>query len=313
MEFACVGLLLLGAPRPPLDKPNVVMLFVDDLGYGDVGFNGHPTTATPNIDTLAYTGRILTSWYSACPVCSCSRASLMTGRQWTRMGIPAVLSAVEQGGLPLNETTVAAELKKGGYKTGIVGEWPFLCARVFLLAALRRRRTTRALYQTCHSLPRAGKWHLGQRAAYLPAARGFDEYLGIPYSDDMGHGRRTPCDLLATDPTTSPAIDTALGVSATDAAPVSGTFAGGGASAAQSSRPTASLVGKVLRPYIDAGLAAKPSPHELADPAGMHLPLVRQGAGKTVVVEQPVDFTTLGSKYASFAEVWLMQRSCASP
>lgn len=117
----------------------MVMLFVDDLGYGDVGFNGHPTTATPNIDSLAWTGKILTSWYSACPVCSCSRASLLTGRQWPRMGIPAIYNAVAQGGLPLNETTIATELKKGGYKTGIVGEWHFaLCTHGPPLVALKR-------------------------------------------------------------------------------------------------------------------------------------------------------------------------------
>jgi arylsulfatase A-like enzyme len=119
------------------------MLFVDDLGYGDVGFNGHPTTATPNIDSLAWTGKVLTSWYSACPVCSCSRASLLTGRQWTRMGIPAVFNAVGNVGLPLNETTVATELKKGGYRTGVVGEWPCPThARGPPLVALLRRRAT---------------------------------------------------------------------------------------------------------------------------------------------------------------------------
>lgn len=59
-------------PRAAADKPNFVMLFVDDLGYGDTGFNGHPTTVTPNIDKLAWGGKILTSWYSGCPVCSVS-------------------------------------------------------------------------------------------------------------------------------------------------------------------------------------------------------------------------------------------------
>ena len=92
-------------PRAALDRPNVVMLFVDDLGYGDVGFNGHPTTNTPNIDKLAWNGKVLTTWYSGCPVCSCSRASLMTGRQWSRMGIPGVFGPTVDSGLPLNETT----------------------------------------------------------------------------------------------------------------------------------------------------------------------------------------------------------------
>ena len=95
--------------RPALEKPNIVMLFVgqfchivfdetmheyeqapthfvckDDLGYGDMGFTGHPSTSTPNIDALAHGGKILNSWYSGCPVCSGSRAALMTGRQYTR-------------------------------------------------------------------------------------------------------------------------------------------------------------------------------------------------------------------------------------
>lgn len=129
----------------------------------------------------------------------------------------------------------------------------------------------------------------------------------------MGHGRRTPCDSPAADPGTSPATGPATSLSAADATPVPGADADGGAGAEQSSGAAALLVEKVLRPYIDAGLAAEPSPHELSDPAGMHLPLVRQRAGKTVVLEQPVDFTTLGGKYADFAEVRRRRgRSCVS-
>jgi len=134
------------------------MLFVDDLGYGDLGFTGHPTTSTPNIDSLAYNGKILNSWYSGCPVCSGSRTALMTGRQYTRVGVPGVFGDSSTTGLPLNETTVADQLKKAGYKNAIMG-----------------------------------KWHLGQRPMFLPGARGFDTYLGIPYSDDMGQAARSPC------------------------------------------------------------------------------------------------------------------------
>ena len=133
IAFATAAATALTPLRAPLDKPNIVMLFVDDLGYGDVGFNGHPTTSTPAIDALAWQGKVLTTWYSACPVCSASRASLLTGRQWSRMGIPGVFSPTTASGLPLNETTVASQLKLAGYATGAVG-----------------------------------KWHLGQRAAYLP-------------------------------------------------------------------------------------------------------------------------------------------------
>ena len=112
----------LGTRRPVLERPNLVLFFVDDLGYGDVGFNGHPSSSTPQIDRLAAEGKVLSSWYSACPVCSCSRASLLTGRQWPRMGIPGVFSPVTDSGLPLNETTLASELQQGGYATGIVGK-----------------------------------------------------------------------------------------------------------------------------------------------------------------------------------------------
>ena len=102
--------------RPALDRPNIVMLFVDDLGYGDVGFNGHPTTSSPTIDKLAWGGKILTTWYSGCPVCSCSRAALMTGRQWPRYGVSPVFNPVTNTGLPLNETTLAEALKGRGVK-----------------------------------------------------------------------------------------------------------------------------------------------------------------------------------------------------
>ena len=131
MALSLVTSLMLS--RPALDRPNIVMLFVDDLGYGDVGFNGHPTTSSPTIDKLAWGGKILTTWYSGCPVCSCSRAALMTGRQWPRYGVSPVFNPVTNTGLPLNETTLAEVLKKVNYATGAVG-----------------------------------KWHLGQREAYLP-------------------------------------------------------------------------------------------------------------------------------------------------
>jgi arylsulfatase A len=147
------------AIRDPQDRPNFVLFFVDDLGYGDCGFSGHPTTSTPNIDKLAWNGKILTTWYSACSVCSCSRAALLTGRQYTRTGVKTVFGPVDDGGLPLNETTIAEQLKLQNYSTAIVG-----------------------------------KWHLGQRLAYLPGNQGFDYYLGIPYSDDMGNAKYSNCD-----------------------------------------------------------------------------------------------------------------------
>eukprot|EP01047_Picozoa_sp_COSAG01_P046101 COSAG01_NODE_4299_length_5163_cov_8.009479_6_plen_134_part_00 len=117
------------AARPALTKPNIVMLFVDDLGYGDLGFNGHPTTHTPNIDKLAYGGKVLSSWYSGCPVCSGSRAALMTGRQFARIGVPGVFGPSVHNGLPLNETTVADQLKKAGY--ACASSWPLVCRGTF--------------------------------------------------------------------------------------------------------------------------------------------------------------------------------------
>ena len=112
----------------------------DDLGYGDMGFTGHPSTSTPNIDALAYGGKILNSWYSGCPVCSGSRTALMTGRQFTRLvfcftvyiqwkahdkpfhsrsadcrvGVPGVFGDSSTTGLPLNETTVGDQVVKLG-------------------------------------------------------------------------------------------------------------------------------------------------------------------------------------------------------
>ena len=100
--------------KPP---PNVLIIPADDLGYGDTNFNGHPTTTTPHIDKLAWGGKTLTSWYSGCPVCSGSRAALMTGRQFARIGVPGVFGPSVTAGLPLNETTVADQLKKAGCAT----------------------------------------------------------------------------------------------------------------------------------------------------------------------------------------------------
>lgn len=146
---------------PHRDRPpNFIVLFMDDLGYGDVGFNGHPSIQTPNLDQLAYHGKILTSWYSACPVCSGSRASLLTGRQFPRIGTPGVYEPVGNAGMPLSEITIAQHLRQS--------QWNYTTAIV-------------------------GKWHLGQRTPYLPIHRGFDYYLGIPFSVDMGQARASPC------------------------------------------------------------------------------------------------------------------------
>jgi arylsulfatase A len=137
---------LLAAPAAP---PNIVFILCDDLGFGDLACYGSKLR-TPNLDRLAAEGVRFTNFCSADPVCSPSRAALLTGRYPTRVGVPRVLMPPDQGGLNLDETTLANMLKARGYKTMCVG-----------------------------------KWHLGRPDAYLPTSRGFDEYFGIPYSNDM--------------------------------------------------------------------------------------------------------------------------------
>jgi arylsulfatase A len=130
-------------------RPNVVLIYADDLGYGDLGCYGGPIR-TPHLDGLARDGARFSHFLSANPVCSPSRAALLTGRYPTRAGVPRVLFPKDETGLPDSEVTIAQALKPLGYKTSCVG-----------------------------------KWHLGHKPAFLPTARGFDEYFGIPYSNDM--------------------------------------------------------------------------------------------------------------------------------
>ena len=130
--------------------PNIVLIYCDDLGYGDLGCFGNSVNRTPNINRMAEEGMKFTEFYSASPVCSPSRAALLTGRIPQRMGINGVFFPRSYTGMPLEEVTIADLLHEKGYATGIVG-----------------------------------KWHLGHRHEYLPLQRGFDEYFGIPYSNDM--------------------------------------------------------------------------------------------------------------------------------
>lgn len=133
------------AQRPP----NLVIIFCDDLGYGDLGCYGS-RIRTPNLDRMAAEGMRFMHHLSANPVCSPSRASLLTGRYPTRVGVPRVLFPKDATGLPKDELTLAEMLKPLGYKTMCIG-----------------------------------KWHLGHLPEFLPTSRGFDEYFGIPYSNDM--------------------------------------------------------------------------------------------------------------------------------
>ncbi|MEM1121005.1 MAG: sulfatase, partial [Bacteroidota bacterium] len=138
------------------DQPyNFVVLFADDLGYGDLGIYGHPTIQTPNLDRMAMEGQKWTNFYVGASVCTPSRAALLTGRLPIRSGMAGaaplrVLFPNSERGLPASEVTLAEQLKTAGYATACVG-----------------------------------KWHLGHREAYLPTNHGFDYYYGIPYSNDM--------------------------------------------------------------------------------------------------------------------------------
>lgn len=135
--------------------PNIVIVFCDDMGYGDMNCTGHPTIATPNLNRMAAEGIRMTQFYSAASVCSPSRASLLTGRYPLRHGVIKVLFPQHEVGLPKSEITLADVLKKQGYATAAIG-----------------------------------KWHLGHHPEYLPTRRGFDYYFGIPYSNDMDSEKR---------------------------------------------------------------------------------------------------------------------------
>lgn len=130
--------------------PNIVFIFTDDLGYGDLGCFGATDILTPNIDRIASEGIKFTNFLSASPVCSPSRAGLLTGRMPQRMGINQVFFPESFTGMSPEEITFAEILKERGYQTAIIG-----------------------------------KWHLGHRERFLPLNQGFDSYYGIPYSNDM--------------------------------------------------------------------------------------------------------------------------------
>lgn len=146
-------------------KPNFVVIFADDLGYGDLSCFGHPTIKTPNLDEMAAEGQKWTNFYVAACVCTPSRAGLMTGRLPIRNGMCSderrVLFPDSSGGLPPSEITIASALKEQGYQTAAIG-----------------------------------KWHLGHLPQYLPTSHGFDSYFGIPYSNDMSKiGKESHFDL----------------------------------------------------------------------------------------------------------------------
>jgi arylsulfatase A-like enzyme len=133
-----------------LSAPNVVVIFLDDVGYGDLGTYGHPTIRTPHMDRMAAEGVKLTGFYAAAPSCSPSRAGLLTGRYPVRAGIFWALGPEEKNGIPAEEWTLAEALRERGYRTAAVG-----------------------------------KWHLGSWPGLLPMEHGFDSFFGLLYSNDM--------------------------------------------------------------------------------------------------------------------------------
>ena len=150
MKTIFLLLAVLGSAAPSLARqPNVVVIFIDDLGYGDIGPYGATKQRTPHLDRMAKEGMKLTSFY-ATPVCSVSRAQMMTGCYGARVSVPGVYFPGQSVGLNPAEVTVAERLKEKGYATQMVG-----------------------------------KWHLGDQPEFLPTRQGFDHYLGIPYSNDM--------------------------------------------------------------------------------------------------------------------------------
>lgn len=147
-------------------SPNIVLILADDLGIGDIGVYGS-SLRTPNIDHMASEGMRFRQMCASSSVCSPSRAGLLTGRYGTRVGVPDVLFQDSNDGLREGEMTLAASLKSVGYRTMCVG-----------------------------------KWHLGSKPTYMPNNRGFDDFFGLPYSNDM-----SPLPLMQNHKTVDPSAD----------------------------------------------------------------------------------------------------------
>ncbi|MHC4403528.1 MAG: sulfatase family protein [Planctomycetota bacterium] len=151
IALAAAAAVILRAPAGLADeRPNFVLIFTDDQGYQDLGCFGSPDIRTPNLDRMAEEGMKFTDFYVAAPVCSASRAALLTGCYCARVSVTGVFFPRHRVGLNPEEITVAEVLKAKGYATCCIG-----------------------------------KWHLGHVAPFLPTSQGFDSYFGVPYSNDM--------------------------------------------------------------------------------------------------------------------------------
>lgn len=144
------SIIHINAQNKPSSKPNIIIVFMDDMGYGDPDFNMGTGYTTPNLDRLAAEGMRFTNFYSAQATCTASRAGLLTGCYPNRIGMYGAFAPWETTALNPKEETIASVLKKSGYNTCMVG-----------------------------------KWHLGSKPPFLPTHFGFDKYLGLPYSNDM--------------------------------------------------------------------------------------------------------------------------------
>ena len=122
LKKAAAGAVLAASARAQSRPPNIIVIFCDDLGYGDLGTYGS-NISTPNLDRMAWEGVRFTHSYSASPVCSPSRAALMTGRYPNRYGVPRVIDPTDNRGIPDSETTIAQMLKPAGYATMCIGKW----------------------------------------------------------------------------------------------------------------------------------------------------------------------------------------------
>lgn len=148
--LGCLGWAGFAPGAEPPARPNIVLIYMDDLGYGDLGSNGALGYQTPHLDRLAAEGMRFTSFNAAHPVCSASRAALLTGTYANRVGIAMAMLPGSEKGLNPDEETMPELLRTAGYRTALVG-----------------------------------KWHLGDRPGAMPLRHGFDEFHGLPYSNDM--------------------------------------------------------------------------------------------------------------------------------